>query len=154
MLPRAPFWLILWLSTGLGACGSKGSVALSAVISAPSAEVARSAVGADVTGGFEVELRLGEYAEESTTVELGTFSIQRDGADVLAPLTLGGQKFPVSLGPGEAKSFELTINQAADRDVGDSLCEGDLELSGSFTDSLNDDRPTAVRSSAFEPSCP
>jgi hypothetical protein len=153
MLFRAPFRLILCLSAGLPACGSKGSVALSALISAPRVEVDRSAVGADVEGGFGLELRLGDYAEGSTTVELGTFSIQRDGVDVLTPLSLGGQDFPVSLGPGDSKSFAMTFDQSAALDVADSLCEGDLELTGSFTDSLNDDRPTTVRTSAFEPSC-
>jgi hypothetical protein len=150
---RAPFWLILSLTVGLPACGSKGSVALSALVSEPRVEVESSSVGSDVSGSFRLELSLGEYAEDSTSVALGSFSIQRDGVDVLAPLALAGQAFPVVLAPGATQSYPMTFLQSTDPDTGDSLCEGDLELAGSFTDSLNDDRPTTVRTSAFEPIC-
>lgn len=136
------------------ACGSRGSVALTAVVDGAMVEVARSAVGSDVSGSFRLELALGDYAEESTSVSLGTFSLQRDGVDLLSPLSLSGQRFPVTIGVGETKSFSLSFLQSPELAVADSLCEGDLEILGSLSDSLNDDRPTTVRSAAFEPSCP
>lgn len=154
MPSRAPFRLIFLLAAGLPACGSKESVALGASIFDPSVEVERSAVGSDVTGGFELELTLGDYAEDSTQVTLGTFAIQRDGVDVLAPLSLGGTEFPVTLAVGSVQRFSLTFLQSPPLDVADSLCEGDLEFFGSLTDSLSGDRSTTVRSGAFEPSCP
>jgi hypothetical protein len=154
-MPRRPlFWLIPCLLFTATACGSRGSVALSALVEDPEVEVERSGVGSDVQGGFRLKLSLGDYAEDSTSVSIGTFSLQRDGADVLSPLSLGGQQFPVTIGVGESKSYELTFLQSPELEIADALCEGDLELFGSFTDSLNDDRPTTVRSAAFEPTCP
>lgn len=153
MLRRPLFWLIPWLALAGLACGSRGSVALSAIVEDPRVEVERSAVGSDVSGGFRLSLSLGDYAEDSTRVSIGVFAIQRDGADVLAPLSLDGQEFPVTIGVGESKSYELSFLQSPELEIADALCEGDLELFGSFTDSLNDDRPTTVRSAAFEPSC-
>ena len=151
---KFPLFCLIALTTVLSACGSRGSVALTAVVEDPAVTVDRSALGSDVSGSFRVTLSLGEYAEDSTSVSIGTFALQRDGVDVLAPLSLGGQSFPVTVGVGDSTSFSLTFLQSPSLEIADSLCEGDLELYGSFTDSLNDDRPITVRTAAFEPECP
>ncbi|HEY3495675.1 MAG TPA: hypothetical protein VGK73_13350 [Polyangiaceae bacterium] len=147
------FWLSLLLGGASAGCGSKGSVALTVIADNPEVTVESGVLASEVAGSFRVELTLGEYAEDSTSVSLGAFSIQRDAEDVLSPLSLGGQTFPVIVDVGASKSFTLTFLQDGTPEEGKSLCEGDLELVGSFTDSLSGDRPTPARTAAFEPSC-
>ncbi len=139
---------------GSVACGSKGNVALIGRIDKPSLAVNRSAVGADVTGGFDLVLELGELASDATSVSLGAFSIERSGSELLSPLSLAGTTFPVLVGVGETKTIHLTLSQTPDLDVADKLCEADVSFRGSVTDTLVENRPTTLLSSAFTPSCP
>jgi hypothetical protein len=142
------------LVLALGACSADRSmVALSAKVENPSLEVQSSAVGADASGGFELVMALGEYASESTQVSLGSFSLMKDGVEVLSPLSLSGAKFPVSLGIGKELSVSLSFEASAEPAVADELCQGELEIKGTLMDSLSNDHPTRVGSQPFAASC-
>jgi hypothetical protein len=138
----------------LGACGSKGSVAVSMEIREPRLEIERSAVGADAAGGLTLKLALGEEAPEATEVALGTFSLQRGSMQLLGPLSLSGAAFPVRLGIGEEKTFALTFAESTDLSVADALCDGRLSLLGAVSDSESGDQPTSIQSAEFSADCP
>ena len=137
----------------LACSADKSSVALTARVDAPSMAVHGSSVGADVTGGFNLAMELGEYASEDTSVSLGTFSIQRDGVDLLTPLSLSGATFPVSLGVGKKIMLPLTFDASTDPSNAAALCQAPVTIQGTLTDTLSNNHPTAVTSSAFSADC-
>jgi hypothetical protein len=133
--------------------GDKSLVALSAKVESPSLTVESSAVGADAMGGFDLVMALGEYASEATEVSLGSFSIVRDDAELLSPLSLAGANFPVSLGIGKKVTLPLTFEASPDPAIADELCQGGLVLEGTLMDSLSNNHPTPVKSPPFSASC-
>ena len=130
-------------------------VLLSAELKSPALTVMSSALVTEVMGDFAIELSLGDRASDATTVELGTFSLQRAGDVLLNPLSLDtAPAFPITVGVGGKKSVAVTIGpQEADADIGSSLCSGQLQVVGTLTDSLGDDRPLTLSSGAFSPTC-
>jgi len=143
--------VLLALTSGCG--GDKSSVALSARAEQPTLDVQSSSVGADVTGGFNLTMELGEYASADTEVSLGVFSIERSGTELLSPLALSGAKFPLTLGVGKKITLPLTFDVSSEPTVADSLCLDAVELRGTLTDSLSHDHPTIVLSSPFSATC-
>jgi hypothetical protein len=144
--------LVLGLLTS---CVDEEGVLLSAELTSPATTVASSTLVTEVTGDFEIHLSLGERASDSTTVELGTFSLQRDGDVLLSPLELDTDpEFPVTVAVGGTKRVAVTIGpQEADAEIAESLCSGELWIVGTLTDSLGDDRPVTVSSGSFSPAC-
>ena len=149
-----PF-LVLALGMLTSCIDEEAGVLLSAELESPALTVASSALVTEVTGDFAIELSLGDRASDATTVELGTFSLQRDGDVLLNPLELDAEPaFPITVGVGGKKSVAVTIGpQEADAEIADSLCSGQLQVVGTLTDSLGDDRPLTLSSVSFSPAC-
>ena len=139
----------------LTSCVDEEGVLLSAKLESPALTVSSSALVTEVTGGFELHLSLGERASDPTTVELGTFSLQRDGDVLLDPLEIAtNPEFPVSVAVGGEKHVVVSIGpHEAEADLGELLCSRQLEIVGILTDSLGDDRPMTVSSGSFPPTC-
>lgn len=139
----------------LASCVDEEGVLLSAEITSPAVTVTSSALVTEVTGAFEIHLSLGDRASDPTTVELGTFSLQRDENVLLNPLELDTNPgFPIEVGVGSKKHVEVTIaHPEAEAELGDALCDGELQIVGTLTDSLGDDRPVTLTSVPFQPTC-
>jgi hypothetical protein len=156
MTARSGVCLMLSLSgMALAGCGSKESVMLSARLESPELTVTGNALVTDVTGSFDLELALGNRASDPTSVDLGTFSLQRDGDVLLNPLELDTDpSFPVDVGVGGSKHVEVTITHPdGDPELANDLCSSELQIVGTLTDSLGDDRPITVTSGRFLPDC-
>jgi len=141
----------------LTSCVDEEGVLLSAELASPALTITSSVLVADVTGRFEIHLSLGDRASDPTTVELGTFSLQRDGAVLLNPLELGETTpgFPLTVNVGGSKHVEVPIDHPdVEVELGEELCAGELEIVGTLTDSLGDDRPVTIASPPFQPTCP
>lgn len=146
--------LLALLSAG---CGSKGAVSLVANVENPSLTVEQAALGTTLTGGFELVLELGEYADGGTDVSLATFGLYRGSQELVSALSLSSDvDFPVRVGPGESRRIRLTLEPGETQQsvIGDALCAAGVEFRGGVTDSANDGKPTAAESAEFEPSCP
>lgn len=130
-----------------------GSAALSGRVDGPSLQVKSSSVGADLTGAFSLQIELGDYASQDTNVSLGTFSLRRSDTELVAPLSLAGATFPVSLGVGKKVMLPMTFKASVDPDVASEICAAPLEVSGTLTDSASDGHPTTVASSDFSATC-
>jgi hypothetical protein len=140
----------------LASCVDEEGVLLSAKLESPAVTVNASSLVTEVTGDFEIHLLLGDRASDSTTVELGTFSLQRNGDVLLNPLEIAtSPEFPVTVGVGGSKDVHVTIDHPeAEAELGDELCGGPLEIVGTLTDSLGDDRPVTLSSGPVQPTCP
>jgi hypothetical protein len=157
MFSRANVCLLLPLVAFVAGCGSKGAVSLLAHVERPELSARSNDLDLRVlSGGFDLVLELGDAAPRSTTVTLGSFSIENEAG---APLVdrvdaLPDLEFPVTLGPGDAVSAhcDLGDDQVVDPADGD-VCTGNLRIAGVITDSLSDGRPTRVISNAFQATC-
>lgn len=136
------------------ACSSdRSALALSARIDSPSLDVQASSVGADATGTFSLAIELGEYATEDTKVSLGTFAVQRGDMELITPLSLAGATFPVSLGVGKKVMLPLTFGASTEAAMATTICQAPIEVRGTLTDTLSDNRPTVVMGSTFTAQC-
>jgi len=155
MLSRSAVFVAAASSALSTSCGDKASVSISMRIEAPTLAVERSSVGADATGGFSLVLALGSEAPDGTDVSLGAFSIRRNGADVLTPLSLSGSvSFPVRIGIGQSRTFPLTFMQSTDPSEAEVLCEdAPLFILGTVSDSASSDQPTSIQSAVFSADC-
>jgi hypothetical protein len=62
--------------------------------------------------------------------------------------------FPVEVGVGSSKHVLVAIaHPEAEAELGDVLCGGELQIVGTLTDSLGDDRPVTLTSVSFQPTC-
>jgi hypothetical protein len=150
---RSFAWVLSALSLTLACSSDKSLVALSARVDEPMLDVQSSSVGADATGTFSLAIELGEYASEDTKVSLGTFSVHRDDVDLITPLSLSGATFPVALGVGKKVMLPLTFDASTDPDMASTICEAPVQVRGTLTDTLSNNRPTAVTSSTFTAHC-
>jgi hypothetical protein len=146
-------WVFSLLPLALGCSGSKSDVALSASIDEPMLAVQSSSVGADAMGGFSLAMELGQYASEDTKVSLGTFSIQRDGVDLLTPLSLSGAMFPVLLGVGKKVMLPLTFDASTQPDMAAAVCSAPVLIRGTLMDTLSNNHPTVITSGTFDAAC-
>jgi hypothetical protein len=157
MFSRANACLLLLLVASVAGCGSKGAVSLLAHVERPELSARSNALDLLVlSGGFDLVLELGDAAPRSTTVSLGSFSIENEaGAPLVDRLDASPDlEFPVTLGPGDTVSAhcDLGDDQVVDPADGD-VCSGNLRIAGVITDSLSDGRPTRVISNAFQATC-
>src|SRR5687768_10969651 len=84
----APRWLALSAFLPV-ACGSKGSVAVTATIASPDIAVdASSALAARLTGSFVLHLELGQHAASATDVSVGQGNLTLRDAASQASLVL------------------------------------------------------------------
>lgn len=150
---RLTLLLLLVPALTLGCSVDNSSAALSGHIDGPTLDVQSSSVGGDATGTFSLQIELGDYASSDTQVSLGTFSIQRGDTELLAPLSLAGATFPVSLGVGQKVMLPMTFTGTVDASSASALCDGTVQLQGTLTDSLSDNHPTILTSSDFSASC-
>ncbi len=156
---RLQLALVAFVAFAASACGSKGAVSLTVSVENPTLTVQQAALGTGLAGGFDLVLELGEYADESTSVSLGTFGIAQDGSELVPTLELtpqAGVSFPVSVAPGKSRRVSLALSgtQTYDSAVGTQICAGSVAYRGGVTDSLNDGKSTPASSNAFTPSCP
>jgi hypothetical protein len=157
MLERSVAILVTALAIGsLAGCGSKEQVMTSVRVEAPMLTVTGNQLVTDVTGAFVIVLSLGDRAADPTTIDLGAFSLQRDGNVLLDPLLLDADpRFPIDLDVGTSRRVSVTIaNPDEDPSLAAELCAGELSIVGTVTDSLVDDRPRTLSSGPFSPDCP
>jgi hypothetical protein len=149
-----PYFLLLSGAASLFGCAAdKSQLALSAAVQAPALDVQMGSLAADANGAFSLVMSLGEYASDTTEVSLGSFSVQRDDKELLAPLSLAGATFPVSLGVGKRVSLPLTFTATTEPSTGTDLCQGPVHIRGTLMDSLSNDHPTVAVSATFMPKC-
>jgi hypothetical protein len=156
MTVRAIATLTLALATSsLAGCGDKSQVMLTAGLGSPELTVTSNSLVTDVMGSFDLELALGDRASDPTTVQIGPFSLQRDGSVLLDPLELATDPaFPIDVGVGRSKHVDVTVtNPDGDAALVDTLCSAELQIVGTLTDSLGDGSLT-VTSERFMPECP
>lgn len=145
--------LLSLLSVG---CGSNASVSLVAQIESPELEVGRVALGTVLEGGFALRLVLGEYAEESATVSLGSFSITAEDEEIVNGLELEadvGSAMPLTLGPGRSATVPLKLagKETHDASIADELCSKRLTFRGTLS---SNGKPRSLESEEFEATCP
>jgi hypothetical protein len=150
---RLPFWFPVVPALTFACSVGNGSAALSGRVDGPSLQVKSSSVSADLMGAFSLQMQLGDYASEDTEVSLGAFSIQRDGTELVSPLSLAGATFPVSLGVGKKVMLPMTFKASIDPSVATEVCAGPLQVLGTVTDSASDNHPTTITSGEFSPAC-
>lgn len=156
MTVRSVVRLMIALAGGaLAACGSKESVMLSAHLESPELAITSNGLVTGVTGSFGLELALGDRASDPSTVTLGPFSLQRDSNVLLDPLKLAADpSFPMDVGVGGSKHVDMTIdNPDEDADLASDLCSAELQIVGTLTDTLGDDRSLTVSSGLFRADC-
>ncbi|HVJ17952.1 MAG TPA: hypothetical protein VM686_21175 [Polyangiaceae bacterium] len=152
-MARLGFAVLFALSCS--ACGSKGAVALLSGAENPSLTVEQAALGASLSGGFELVLELGDYADEGVDVSLAGFGIYRGDEELVSSLSLSSDvDFPVHVEPGKSQRARLSIDMTGTLDsaVADALCEGNVAYRGGVTDAGGKLTPAA--SAEFAPSCP
>lgn len=137
-------------------CGSNSSVSLLAQIEDPELSVQSAALGTGLAGGFTLHLELGEYAEESATVTLGSFSITAEGEEVVSGLSLdteAGSALPLTLGPGKSTSVRLDLGgtETYEASVAERLCAGEVTFRGALS---SNGKPSSLESDEFPAVCP
>lgn len=138
-------------------CGSKGAVGITARIDAPQISVQPGPLVAGLSGGLTLTALLGEQAPSPRSLELGSFSVQRDQEVLVEPLKLSADLgFPLQLRPGNTRSVRLTVEsgQGVNRELGDRICSGMVRIAGTLTETSGEDSPTSVLSNLFAASCP
>lgn len=136
-----------WFGTALlltVGCGSKESIALSAIVRNVDLAVEQKTLGTALTGSFELQLELGAEASGSTQVSIEAFALVRGADTLVSPLaaTPVGATFPVSLGKGQKKTIAFQVGDAdlLEPSVKDALCAGALRLRGAVSDTLANEK--------------
>lgn len=141
----------------LGCSASKDDVALSVRLSDPRLSVSDGRLIAALDGSFELVLALGEYAPRATTVSAPSFDVQRGDVTLVETLDVTpSEPFPLTLEAGDQKTvrFSVSDGEGVDEEQVSALCSGPVQIRGSVTDTLNDDKPTPITSAPFQPDCP
>jgi hypothetical protein len=137
------------------ACGSKGAVSLVASAENSSLTVEQAALGASLSGGFDLMLELGDYADEGEDVSPAGFGLYRGDEAIVSSLPLSSDvDFPLRVEPGKSRRARLSIDMSGTLDgaVADALCSGSVHYRGGVTDAGGKLTPAA--SAEFSPSCP
>lgn len=109
-----------------------------------SVNVEQQALGAQITGGFTLELHLGARAAGSSEVDIQQFEIiSKDENTIIVdslPLAVDGQELPIVVEPDTDADVVVKIDygsQLEENSVGDNLCNfGLVRFRGSVTESL------------------
>jgi hypothetical protein len=102
-------------------------------------------------------LELGEHAPRATTISAPSFGVRQGNDMVLPTLSLSAsESFPIELEPGSDQRVRFTVaeNESVTDEEAGKLCAGPSRISGTVTDSLNDGKPAAIDSPAFQVGCP
>jgi hypothetical protein len=147
-------------------CGSKGAVAVTASVTNLTVSLNRaSPLAAELDGGFDLHLDLGQYAPQGTDVALmGNFQLVRpaDQSAVVLLATYASAAFPYHLEPGASADVHFTIGDRAGAagqtiatDASTSLCQaGSVALSGSITDSASGQHTPLAGAATSVAGCP
>lgn len=156
MVKSSLVWSLVLIG-GMG-CGSKENVSLSAQVVNPQIEVDSVALGAELSGGFDLRLELGAEAPEASDVSLGAFSLRREQAEIISPLPLTlepGISFPVRVEIGQVRTLRLSFDSSsllADTER-DAICQGPLGVAGAVTDTLSAGKTTNATGPSVTPDC-
>jgi hypothetical protein len=137
------------------ACGSKGAVGITATVSHLSlAMEGGSSLAAQLNGGFDLHLELGQYAPQGTDVALdGNFAlVGSDASSLLLLSTYASAVFPYHLEPGGSSDVHFTIGdkqgtpgQLITMAKRIMLCQaGTAGLAGKITDSAAGNQGTPL----------
>lgn len=141
----------------LSGCGSKGAVSLTTHFEELDLEVRPGTLGDQLIGGFDLVFDLGKHASESTSVELGSFSLRQDDRVVIESLVLASDReFPITVGVGDRErvSFTLDEDQVHSADATGAICSAPVIIAGSVIDSLSRGQPSPASSPPFDATCP
>jgi hypothetical protein len=143
-------------------CGSKGAVAVTAVIESPELSVDQSSgLGAQLTGRFRLHLELGQLAPSGTDVSIsqGNFNLVAPGGQttlVLLKFTTSPAA-PYHLEPGGKLDIAFTVadkagssGQFLSKDEEAAVCasRAAVQIAGSISDSAGGTTPVASSSFA------
>lgn len=137
-------------------CVEEDTASLGASVEDPSLALEASALVTDASGGFTLLLELGSYASKATEVSLGAFTLSRSGDELFGPVPLSAsQDFPVTVGVGKSVrvTLELEPGSSATSEEAEAMCAGPLSFVGSVSDTLGENKPIRVESTAFEAAC-
>ena len=121
---------------------------------------------ASLDGSFDVKLELGEQAGDSCEVSFSAFSLVRadDGSDILSKNinALTETATPVTISPGNSRTISFAIGELDEQQTQTtgmelpkadyaSICNaGPVRIVVGVQNSANGERPTPVRSKAFD----
>lgn len=148
----------LLLLAATAACAGKDDVTFTARLPSAELELVDGTLGAELGGSIELSLKLGEYADQATTVTLEKFSVlgADEATEIIPSLGVTSGDFPLALAPGAQRTVELSIEQSAlltETQV-TALCAGHVHVAGAVRDTLTG-AVTAVVSPEVAPTgCP
>jgi hypothetical protein len=146
----------LLLGLPLLGCGSKDNISLSATVTNVQLSVTEQTLGTQLSGSFDLVLEVGAEADKGATVELGSFSLTRDGATLVGSLAVApqGATFPLTVGKGQTKTVPFTLDDSALLPASDkaALCAGDVQVVGAVTHDLNGGETKPLRGKPGLPS--
>lgn len=160
---------LLPLATAAAGCSAEGAVSLTGSLGNVSLSVEDQKLVTTLSGRFDVYLELGERASGATDVSFSAFSLVN--ADTGAPVLAGehlsviaSTDAPVRIQPGNSTTIQFTIGDQeqaggpvvpmeVDKNDYESICgAGQLEIVGTYTDSLRGEQPVSLTSGPFTPS--
>lgn len=145
---------VLLAAASVAGCGTKDAVSLSARVEGVTLKLEQAALGSQLSGGFRVEVSLGEYASRPATARFETFELLLSDGSALGPLTPEPPTGDVSLSPGESRRLDYsfvhrTLLEAA---TVTALCAGGARVAGVMLDGADGDKPTSFRGGFVVPS--
>jgi hypothetical protein len=139
------------------ACGSPGTVSLSAKLSNPELQVEELALGQRLKGGFDLTLEVGPEATDASEVSIESFAVLRELTTVIAPLLAVPEvTFPLRVGKGERRIVHFTLDDSKfiETTERDAVCAGGVRITGVIRDTLSGGNVTNLSTAVFEPRCP
>jgi hypothetical protein len=131
-------------------CGGKERISLSARVRNVELEVQEDLLGTFLSGQFDLLVRLGPNASESTTAELESVSLVRTGGapTLVAALPLTTLPGPIEVRPGQERTLSLVLEDSEPiaADMREQICSAPVQITGSLTDTLSDDGSTPFSS--------
>jgi hypothetical protein len=162
--PQFPALLLLALTL---ACGSKASVAVSAIVAQPALAVGTpSALAIGLTGSFVLHLELGSVAPSSTDVTVQSLSLETPDKSLVLPLkTIADPAGTVHLEPGQQADVRITLAEGSGTPMAQvitsqqaaAICAaGMADITGAVSDTASGSS-TSFTSASFAltgPGCP
>jgi len=141
----------LLLAVGLGGCGSKDSISLSASVGNVALTVEDKALGTVLSGSFELYLEVGPEADGSAEVEPQSLSLVKasDQSTLVGALDAApqGATFPMTIGKGDSKTVTYLLDTTKTLVIGKAdICAGQVQVVGTVKSSLNGGETIPFRS--------
>lgn len=151
---RRPSIFVLAFTLGATACvdTSPDRVKLTAEVTGATLTVAAGSLVTALSGGFALDLALGDHApHESTVATAPSIDLVTAGTNAtlrVLDATPSGDGFPLTLKPGDHPSLAFTLSDQNTLSSTDetAACAGPVRISVTVVDAANGDEPTLATS--------